>query len=469
MTDSARLGLLYELGCAFAARIELDELLDLVLTKCREVLDAEGAAVLLLDAEREELYFPYVAERDPAVVARLRSLRFPADHGIAGAVLREGRALRVDDVANDPRFYGGIDRKTGMQTRNMLSAPLVSRRGAIGVLQVVNCHRGVFTEDDLAFLDALAGSVAVAVDNANLYAELKQFAANLERQVAERTSELREKNAALEQTLDHLRRTQDQLVAQEKLASLGQLTAGIAHEIKNPLNFVTNFAQLASAAVDDLRTELAAHGDAFDENARSYIDELLGDLQTSVQKIDEHGQRADGIVRDMLKHSRGGTSEPQPTDLNAMVAEYVALAYHGMRGQDATFNVTLETDYDPSVGAVRCVPQELSRVFLNLLNNACYAVHEKRRTCGEGFAPTIAVRTRSLGDRVEIRVRDNGNGIPTAARERIFQPFFTTKPPGQGTGLGLSLSHDIVRRHGGELRFESKEGEYAELIVTLPR
>ena len=468
LPERERLRLLYDLGCAIAARIELADLLAFVVTQCREVLDAGGASVLLLDPASGELYFPYVADEDPAVADRLRTLRFPSDQGIAGAVLRTGRSQRIDDAAADARFYAGVDSNTGMTTRTLLAAPLTSRQGTIGVLEVVNCGHGAFTTDDLVLLEALAGSVAVAIENARLYAALKEFAAGLERQVAERTRELRDKNAALEQTLGQLRQTQDQLVAQEKLASLGQLTAGIAHEIKNPLNFVTNFAQLARGTADDLGGELAALGDRLDPACRASVEELLADLRTNVSKIEEHGRRADAIVRDMLQHARGGPGDPQPTDVNALLAEYVALAYHGARGRDAAFNATLDTRYDPALGLVRIVPQAMGRVFLNLLDNACYAVDARRRTARAEFDPTITVTTKRLDTGVEVRIRDNGTGISAAARDKIFEPFFTTKPPGQGTGLGLSISHDIVRQHGGELRVDSEEGAYAEFIVALP-
>ncbi len=470
LPDNTRLLLLHELGCAFAACIELDELVAFVVAKCREVLDAEGAAVLLLDHEHNELYFPYVADEDPVAAAQLRQLRFPADRGIAGEVLRSGHGLRVDDAASDPRFYSGVDRRTGMTTRDLLSAPLTTRRGTIGVLQVLNCRTGTaFSDADLAFLEALAGSVAVALDNARLYGQLKAFAAGLEVQVAERTHELREKNLALEETLAQLRLTQDELVAQEKLASLGQLTAGIAHEIKNPLNFVTNFAQLSTGLTQELREEVEAQADRLDPESRDALEAILSDLETNVRKINEHGQRADHIVRDMLQHSRGSRGEPQPTDINRLLAEYLALTYHGLRGQDPAFNVGLDTDYDSAVGMVRAVPQDLCRVFVNLLNNACYAAYEKRRELGEQFSPMVTVRTHDRGDHVEIRIRDNGNGIPAAVRDKIFEPFFTTKPPGQGTGLGLSISYDIIRQHRGELRIDSEEGQYAEFIITLPK
>ncbi len=300
-------------------------------------------------------------------------------------------------------------------------------------------------------------------------AQLEEYSRTLERKVDERTQELRAKNVDLETTLTELKKTQDQLIVQEKLASLGALVAGIAHEIKNPLNFVTNFAELSMELVDELRQTLAAQQDKLDARQLEDLGALVDDLTQNVTKIREHGKRADSIVRGMLQHSRGKTGDVVPTDLNALVAEYLALAYHGLRAQDATFNVTLDTAYDPAVGMVPVVPQDISRVFLNIINNACYAVNEKQTAVGAGFSPTVSVRTADHGDHVEVRIRDNGNGIPAAARDKIFHPFFTTKPPGKGTGLGLSISYDIVRQHRGEIRVDSAPGEYTEFTITLPK
>ncbi len=301
-------------------------------------------------------------------------------------------------------------------------------------------------------------------------ADLEEHGRTLERKVEERTHELSDKNTALEHTLARLQATQQQLVVQEKLASLGALTAGIAHEIKNPLNFVNNFAELSIGLVDELRAELDKHRDQVAAADLEYLDEVLGDLQQNADKIREHGKRADGIVRAMLQHSRGASAERLPTDLNALLAEYVNLAYHGLRAQDPSFNVSIESAYDPAVGSVDVVPQDISRAFLNIVNNACYATNEKRKALGDHFSPTVRVQTKDLGDRVEIRIRDNGPGIPAAVRDKIFNPFFTTKPPGQGTGLGLSITHEIVvQQHKGELRVESEEGSHTECIIVLPR
>jgi signal transduction histidine kinase len=300
--------------------------------------------------------------------------------------------------------------------------------------------------------------------------ELEKYSQTLEQKVDERTLLLRERNRDLEKTLRQLRDAQNQIVMQEKMASLGSLTAGIAHEIKNPLNFVNNFAALAADLAGELRAEIDKMKEKIDAGPLEEMQGMVSDLEQNVRKINEHGKRADNIVKGMLLHSRGKPGEKMLTDLNPLVDEYVNLAYHGLRAQDPSFNVTIIRQYDSAVGKVNLVPQDISRVILNLINNACYSAHEKRMKLGNSFAPTLTVATQNLGDKVEIRVRDNGRGIPSAMREKIFNPFFTTKPAGKGTGLGLSISFDIVvEQHHGEFRVESQEGEYAEFIVVLPR
>jgi signal transduction histidine kinase len=280
----------------------------------------------------------------------------------------------------------------------------------------------------------------------------------------------RKKSEELEKALDQLRKAQDQLVVQQKLASLGSLTAGIAHEIKNPLNFVTNFAEISVSLVDEIRTSLAGQLAMLPERERTYIQDILDDLQQNVGKIEEHGKRADGIVRNMLMHSRGQASDRQTVNLNALVAEYVRLAYHGMRAQDASFNVTINEEYDPTVEPVSVVAHDLSRVFLNVATNACYAAYEKKKKSGAGFSPVIKASTKNTPDSIEVRIKDNGDGIPDDVKKRIFEPFFTTKPTGSGTGLGLSMSFEIVvQQHKGQIRVESVPGEYAEFIINIPK
>ncbi len=283
------------------------------------------------------------------------------------------------------------------------------------------------------------------------------------------SEEVQEKNQELEKNLEQIKNYQDQIIMQEKMASLGSLTAGIAHEIKNPLNFVINFSELTVDLVDEIKEELEDHKTKFDEENWEYINEILGDLASNAVKINEHGKRSDSIVRNMLDHSRGNAGERRNTEMNTFVDEYVQLGYHGIRANDADFNVTINTDYDPEVGSLEVIPQDLSRVILNIVNNACYAVKEKRDSQGEGFEPTIWVETKKIGQGMEIRIKDNGPGMPKETREKVFTPFFTTKPTGSGTGLGLSMSYDIVvQGHKGSFEVESEEGQFTRFLVGLP-
>jgi PAS domain S-box-containing protein len=284
-------------------------------------------------------------------------------------------------------------------------------------------------------------------------------------------AEIRAARDAAEAALADLRRAQDRLIQSEKMASLGQLTAGIAHEIKNPLNFVNNFAGLSVELLGELK-ETADPGIAtLDEDTRADVDEIVGMLTGNLEKIAEHGRRADGIVKSMLEHSRGVSGERREVDLNTLVDEALNLAYHGARAQDAGFNITLERDLDPAVALMELAPQEMTRVFLNLFGNGFYAATRRARGNGEaGYRPTLQVSTRDLGEAVEVRVRDNGTGIPPEIKEKLFQPFFTTKPTGEGTGLGLSISWDIVtQQHGGSIEVDSQPGEFTEFTIRLPR
>jgi signal transduction histidine kinase/Tfp pilus assembly protein PilF len=267
-------------------------------------------------------------------------------------------------------------------------------------------------------------------------------------------------NAKLENTLTNLQATQKQLVQSEKMASLGELTAGIAHEIQNPLNFVNNFADLNMELIDELQQELKTG------NTEEAI-AISNDIKDNEQKINHHGKRADAIVKGMLQHSNSGSGKKEPTDINALADEYLRLSYHGLRAKDNSFNATTKTDLDESIGNINIIPQDIGRVLLNLINNAFYVVNEKSKQHIEGYEPTVSLSTRMLRDKVEIKVADNGNGISQKILDKIFQPFFTTKPTGQGTGLGLSLSYDIVKAHGGELKVETKEGEGTTFTIEL--
>jgi signal transduction histidine kinase len=284
----------------------------------------------------------------------------------------------------------------------------------------------------------------------------------LEIQVAERTKELTRQKEELQQALSDLKATQSQLIQSEKMASLGELTAGIAHEIQNPLNFVNNFSDLNQDLLDELKTELKT-GNV--EEAVAIAD----NIRSNEEKINHHGKRADGIVKGMLQHSRTSTGQKEPTDLNALADEYLRLAFHGWRAKDKSFNVTLDSDFDPAVGKIQIVPQEIGRVILNLLTNAFYAVNERKKSNEEGYQPIVRFRTKRQGNRVQISIGDNGLGIPASIVEKVFQPFFTTKPAGEGTGLGLSLCYDMITKgNGGELKLETKEGEGTTFTINLP-
>jgi signal transduction histidine kinase len=327
-----------------------------------------------------------------------------------------------------------------------------------------------YSEEDLELFAALSTEAFHAI--ARIRFQETAIHERAEREKLEALNQLKdEKNRELELKNQEIIRAQEKLVTQEKLASLGALTAGIAHEIKNPLNFVNNFAALSMELVSELRDELEkrktknVNGDDFEN-----IEEILETLEQNAEKINHHGKRADSIVRNMMMHSRGKAGEREMTDINHLLDESVNLTYHGLRAQDAAFNISIEKEYDDTVGQLKVVPQDLQRVFLNIINNACYAAHEKKIKLGDNFSPKLSVFSRELKDKIEIRIRDNGNGIPAEIREKIFNPFFTTKPTGQGTGLGLSISYDIiVQQHRGEINVETEEGKFTEFVVRLPR
>ena len=325
------------------------------------------------------------------------------------------------------------------------------REGApIGVLALTRGEVRPFTEKQIELVTTFADQAAIAIENVRLF-----------EQVQERTKEL-------SLSIEELRTAQDRLVQTEKLASLGQLTAGIAHEIKNPLNFVNNFSALSAELIDELNEALKATD--LGDKVREEIDELTEMLRGNLEKVVQHGKRADSIVKNMLLHSREGSGEHRPVDINAIVEESLNLAYHGARAEKSGFNITLQRDLDPEAGLIDLYPQEITRVFLNLISNGFYAATKRKEAGEESFEPTLSASTKSFGNKVEIRIRDNGTGIPLEVKEKLFNPFFTTKPAGEGTGLGLSMSHDIVvKQHGGKIDVATEPGAFTEFIITLPR
>jgi len=296
----------------------------------------------------------------------------------------------------------------------------------------------------------------------------------LEQQVFERTSEVVAKNKEIEKqrdqvtnTLEELRATQKQLIQSEKMASLGELTAGIAHEIQNPLNFVNNFSEVNTELIDEMKKEI-------DAGNIQQLKSIAADLEQNTAKITHHGKRADGIVKGMLQHSRRSSGQKELTDINNLADEYLRLSYHGLRAKDKSFNASIKTDFDQSIGTINIDPQDMGRALLNLFSNAFYAVSEKKAalakaSAAEVYEPTVLVSTKKLNGKIEIQIRDNGTGISQKITEKIFQPFFTTKPTGQGTGLGLSLSYDIItKEHDGQIKVDTKENEYTAFIIQLP-
>jgi len=345
----------------------------------------------------------------------------------------------------------------------VICLPLLSRDRLLGVLYLENnLVAGAFTPERRAALEILAAQAGIALENARVHGAL-------ERRARAQEEDLGRSRADLSDSLLAVKDAHKRLLVQEKLATLGGLTAGVAHEIKNPLNFINNFAESSVGIADELSEELRAQRAQLDPAAAQNLDELLGELRGNAGKIHEHGRRAEEIVRSMLEHSRSGNAAPRAADLNALLKEYVVLAYQGFRAQDPSFNTAIEHSYAQGLAPMSVVPQDLGRVFLNLVNNACYAVYAKKKALGRSFSPVLRISTRDLGHAVQIRIRDNGTGIPASVRERIYEPFFTTKPTGDGTGLGLSISNDIVHERGGTLEVESEDGQFTEFIITLPR
>jgi signal transduction histidine kinase len=321
---------------------------------------------------------------------------------------------------------------------------------AIGTIGVSRAEPGIFSDSQIDLLKTFADQAVIAIENARLFEELQ------------------ERTRQLSKSLDDLSAAQDRLVQTEKLASLGQLTAGIAHEIQNPLNFVNNFAALSAELMDELSNTIAPL--ALSDNVRDELEELGGLLKDNLQKIVQHGKRADSIVKNMLLHSRGGGGEHRLTDVNALVEDSLNLAFHGARSEKPQFNVTLRREFDRDAGSADVFPQEISRVLLNLMSNGFYALAERSGENTAGFEAELCASTHNRGDHVEIRIRDNGIGIPAEVKEKMFNPFFTTKPPGEGTGLGLSMSYDIiVKQHGGSIDVETEPGAFTEFTIRLPR
>ena len=428
---------------------DLQTVLDTLVESAARLCEADSAAI----HRPEGNAYPYVASfglsheyddymRDRPIV--------PGRGTVLGRAVTEGRPVQVRDVTGDPEYTLTEGQKLG-GFRTVLGVPLMREGTPIGVIMLTRNTVRPFADKQIELASTFADQAAIAIENVRLF-----------KSVEARTREL----AA---SLEELRTAQDRLVQTEKLASLGQLTAGIAHEIKNPLNFVNNFSAISVELIDELREALA--GANLDSKLRAQISEIADMLQGNLDKVVQHGKRADSIVKNMLLHSRQGSGEHRAVDINAVVEESLNLAYHGARAEKQGFNITLERSLDPAAGEVDLFPQEITRVLLNLISNGFYAATKRKAEANGGnYEPTLAAVTKNLGDSVEIRIRDNGTGIPPEVKAKMFNPFFTTKPVGEGTGLGLSLSYDIiVKQHGGSIEVETQPGEFTEFRIVLPR
>ena len=428
---------------------DVQPVFDAIAASSKRLLGGFSTAVFRFvdDAVHLVAFTPTTPEADKVLKAGFPS---PVEQFEPFMLAQDGKPVQIPDIESQPESQiKQIARARGF--RAMLFAPLMSKGAPIGLVSVTRAEAGTFPEHHVQLLQAFADQAVIAIGNVRLFEEVQA------------------KTRELSKSLDDLRTAQDRLVQTEKLASLGQLTAGIAHEIKNPLNFVNNFASLSAELTGELNDALKQAD--IDENLRAEVDDITGLLKNNLEKVVQHGKRADSIVKNMLLHSREGSGDHRQSDINALLDESLNLAYHGARAEKPDFNVTLERDFDPAAGTIDVFPQEISRVFLNLVSNGFHAVTKRRKEAAEsGFEPTLRATTKNLGNAVEIRIRDNGTGIPREVREKIFNPFFTTKPPGEGTGLGLSMSHDIiVKQHGGTIDVDTRPDDFTEFRIVLPR
>ncbi len=428
---------------------DLQSVLDTLLKSAAQLCEAEMAVINRLRGTAYQVAASYGLS--PEQLESIANVPIEAGRGtISGRAAMERLVVHIPDVRVDPEFtMKGWYEKVG--SRTMLGVPLLREGIPIGVMVLMRRVVRPFTDSQLALVTTFADQAVIAIENVRLFDDVQK-----------RTREL-------SKSLEDLRNAQDRLVQTEKLASLGQLTAGIAHEIKNPLNFVNNFSSVSVELIDELREALS--GAQLDTKVRAEIGEIAEMLQGNLDKVVQHGRRADSIVKNMLLHSREGSGEHRPVDINALVEESLNLAYHGARAERPGFNIILERSFDAAAGQADLFPQEITRVLLNLISNGFYATTKRQAQIDAGgYEPTLTATTKSLGDSVEIRIRDNGTGVPPEVKEKMFNPFFTTKPAGEGTGLGLSISHDIiVKQHGGSIAVDTKPGQFTEFKIVLPR
>jgi GAF domain-containing protein len=440
-----------EVSQAVNSTLDLKTVLTTIVGRAVDLSRTDAGAIYVFDEEGKKFRLHATYGMSNTMIAAISDQHIGLNDGnnIATATTQR-KPVQVADAREEPTSpVNDIVLREGY--RSILIIPLLRPDHIVGALVVRRKAPGEFPQSTIELLQTFAAQSVVAIQNARLYANVET-----------RTREL----AA---SLEDLRTTQDRLVQTQKLASLGQLTAGIAHEIKNPLNFVNNFSGVSSELIDELQNALK--GLSIDQKARSEINELTDTLRGNLDRVVQHGKRADAIVKNMLLHSREGSGEHRLVDINALVDESLNLAYHGARAEKQGFNITMERSLDPATGEADVFPQDITRLLLNLISNGFYAATKRTAPAdGDGYEPTLVASTRSLGDHVEIKIRDNGTGIPPDVKEKMFNPFFTTKPAGEGTGLGLSICHDIVvKQHGGSIEVDTQPGEFTEIRVILPR
>jgi GAF domain-containing protein len=439
-----------EVSQAVNSTLDLETVLSTIVAKAVQLSGTEAGAIYVFDDGQREFHLRATFGMDQELIDVLANQHIGLDEPNIAQALAQLEPIQIADLREEaPNAINEITLRAGYRAR--LVAPLLRGNDVVGMLVVRRRTPGAFAQNTVDLIKTFAAQSVLAVLNARLF-----------KNVETRTGEL-------VKSLQDLRTAQDRLVQTEKLASLGQLTAGIAHEIKNPLNFVNNFSAVSVELIDELREALgSAH---LDSKLRGEISEIADTLQGNLDKVVQHGKRADAIVRNMLLHSRQGSGEHRPVDINALVDESLNLAYQGARAEKQGFTITLERSFDPAAGEVDLFPQEITRALLNLISNGFYASTKRKAEANGGdYQPTLTATTKNLGNSVEIRIRDNGPGIPPEVREKLFNPFFTTKPAGEGTGLGLSISHDIiVKQHGGSIEVETRPGEFTEFRIVLPR
>jgi signal transduction histidine kinase len=432
---------------------DLEPVFKSMLSNALRICDAKFGNLLLFDGEGFTL-----AESNDSPAGYIEMFKSgpmrPGPLTGLGRVVATKQVVHITDIAEASAAQHDPLRVVAaqiLQARSFLAVPMLKEKQLVGAIVIYRQEVRPFNDKQIELVTGFANQAVIAIENTRLL------------------KELRDRTGDLSASLDELRTAQDRLVQTEKLASLGQLTAGIAHEIKNPLNFVNNFSSLSAELIDELNDVLKQA--TLGEKIREEVDELTGLLKDNLEKVVQHGKRADSIVKNMLLHSREGSGDHRPADINALLDESLNLAYHGARAEKPQFNVTLQRNFDETAGEIEVFPQEITRVFLNLISNGFYAVTKRKAESGSpDFEPAVMAATRNLGGSVEIRIRDNGTGIPAEVREKMFNPFFTTKPAGEGTGLGLSMSHDIiVKQHGGTIDVETKPGEFTEFSIVLPR